>query len=181
MKHIKEFVIFEDHEEWDRKKLREIEKDPVISDWLRKFKLQFPGDFYGEGVWPVIFPTGKIEDVSFFDSWDYTGEGDWNLTSSAELEGGLYLYMRAGAKGWQEPGEDVEWYDEDINAAFDFKTFDPVKIINEYLSDFPNVVYKLYTLIPEDKKREVEKETKWKILGTEEFKRVLPYIERLGL
>lgn len=181
MKHIKEFVIFEDHEEWDRKKLTEIERDPVISDWLGKFKLQFPGDFYGEGDWSVIFPNGEIENIYFFDSWEYTGEGDWDLTSSADLEGGLYLYMRAGAKGWEEPGEDVEWYDEDINASFDFKTFDPATIMKEYLLNFPEVLLKLYSLLPGSKKKEREEKTGWKNIESEEFKKALPYIKRLGL
>jgi hypothetical protein len=173
MRHIKEFVLFEEQDEWNKEALKKIQEDPEIKNWLDSFKLKHPLDFYGEygNPWTVVTPSGEEVDVHFFDDHEYTGEGDWDVTSDALDFGGVRMKIKGRARGYHHDDLEETEFDPDMEAGFIFSSFDPAVFAKDNLIKYPEIVYMFYTLLPDHKKKEVDEVINWSEIDIKSLKR----------
>jgi hypothetical protein len=172
MRHIKEFLLFEEENGWNKEDLKKIQEDPKIKNWLGSFKLKDPLDFYGEygNPWTVITPSGKEMDVNFYDSTEYTGGGDWDVTSDSLSIGGVLMRIKGNAKGYHHDDLEETEFDPDMSVSFIFSSFNPSEFIKDNLIKYPEIVYRIYKLLPEHKKEEVDEVINWSEIDIKSLK-----------
>lgn len=168
MKTIKSYKVFEEEK---YKKLTDVlNNDPLLKKWRGKIKVnvrQF--EFMGEGVYDVTTAYEEILKLHFYDDGgEYTGEGDWDFTSTAIDQYGIKYIVKGTGKGYTHP-DDVYWDEEESDSLFSEK-FKVVKFIEDIIIKDPLVCSKIYGLVPIEMQEEIRSNLTDKGISTDILK-----------
>lgn len=153
MKHLHKFSLFES-EDWDFKDLLvKINNDEVMKKWLYKADMdEDEMGLYYETV-DLKTPYGETIKARFSDpAWEYTGDGWWNspIYFFDENSGIKYeCYGSIRSYGYPEDDGDGEW--DGVYAEI----VDPVKFCQKVFEIEPLIVARVYGLLREKEKEEV--------------------------